>query len=40
MSGLLTHEEYKTIAADLIFPAANFIDGSFRAAKSGRRWGR
>ena len=36
MSDLLTHEEYKTIAAELIFPAANFIDGSFRAAKSGK----
>ena len=36
MSDLLTHEEYKTIAAELIFPAANFIDGSFRAAQSGK----
>ncbi|MEM9776000.1 MAG: aldehyde dehydrogenase family protein, partial [Chloroflexota bacterium] len=33
---LLTHEEYKTLAEELIFPAANFIDGSFRAAKSGK----
>ncbi|MGB1249676.1 MAG: aldehyde dehydrogenase [Candidatus Promineifilaceae bacterium] len=35
MSNLLTHEEYKAIAADLFLPAANFIDGSFRPAQSG-----
>ncbi|MEM9329907.1 MAG: aldehyde dehydrogenase [Pseudomonadota bacterium] len=28
---LLTREEYASIAADLIFPAAPFIDGKFRA---------
>ncbi len=28
---LLTREEYASIAADLIYPAAPFIDGSFRA---------
>ena len=30
---LLTREEYAAIAADLIFPAAPFIDGKFRAGK-------
>lgn len=33
MSGLLTREEYASIAADLMFPAAPFIDGKFRAGR-------
>ncbi|MDX1520557.1 MAG: aldehyde dehydrogenase [Anaerolineae bacterium] len=36
MADLLTHEEYLSIAGDLILPATCFIDGSFRPAKSGR----
>ncbi|MEL7466138.1 MAG: aldehyde dehydrogenase [Pseudomonadota bacterium] len=35
MSALLTTEEYKAIAAELSLPTQAFIDGSFRAAKSG-----
>ena len=33
MSGLLTREEYASIAADLMYPAAPFIDGKFRAGR-------
>lgn len=33
---LLTHEEYKAIAAGLSLPTQAFIDGSFRPAKSGK----
>lgn len=33
MSELLTREEYASIAADLTFPAAPFIDGKFRAGR-------
>ena len=36
MSDLLTFEEYQAEAAKLIFPNANFIDGSFRKAISGK----
>lgn len=36
MSGLLTTEEYKAIAAGLSLPTQAFIDGSFRPAASGR----
>ncbi|MEO0342671.1 MAG: aldehyde dehydrogenase [Pseudomonadota bacterium] len=32
---LLTHEEYKSIAASLTFPTGAFINGSFRTAQSG-----
>ncbi|MEO1638403.1 MAG: aldehyde dehydrogenase [Pseudomonadota bacterium] len=35
MSDLLTAAEYKAIAANLSLPTQSFIDGSFRAAKSG-----
>ncbi|MFT4149756.1 MAG: aldehyde dehydrogenase [Paracoccaceae bacterium] len=33
---LLTHDEYKAIAAGLTFPTQAFIDGSFRPALSGK----
>ena len=33
---LLTHQEYKAIAADLDFPSAAFIDGAYRPAISGK----
>jgi gamma-glutamyl-gamma-aminobutyraldehyde dehydrogenase len=33
---LLTHDEYKAIAASLTFPTQAFVDGSFRPAISGR----
>lgn len=33
MSDLLTREEYASIAADLTFPAAPFIDGKFRSGR-------
>lgn len=36
MSNLLTHEEYLSIAKNLILPANSFVNGSFRPAKSGR----
>ena len=36
MGNLLTHEEYKAIAAKLEFPTQAFIDGSFRPAISGK----
>ncbi len=36
MSGLLTKEEYKAIAAGLSLPDQAFIDGCFRPAKSGK----
>lgn len=36
MGELLTHEEYKAIAAGLEFPTQAFIDGSFRPAISGK----
>ncbi|MEM6939549.1 MAG: aldehyde dehydrogenase [Pseudomonadota bacterium] len=35
MSDLLTHEEYRAIAAGLDLPSGAFIDGSFRSALSG-----
>ncbi|MEO1681063.1 MAG: aldehyde dehydrogenase [Pseudomonadota bacterium] len=35
MSDLLTHEEYRAIAAGLTLPNQAFIDGSFRPARSG-----
>src|SRR5215472_11588680 len=35
MAGLLTTEEYKTIAKSLSLPTQPFIDGAFRPAKSG-----
>lgn len=34
--GLLTHDEYKAIAASLTLPNAAFIDGAFRPATSGQ----
>jgi gamma-glutamyl-gamma-aminobutyraldehyde dehydrogenase len=33
MSELLTREEYASIAAEMIYPAAPFIDGKFRAGR-------
>jgi len=36
MSELRTFEEYKAEAKQLIFPNANFIDGGFRKAVSGK----
>ena len=36
MGDLLTHDEYKAIAARLEFPTQAFIDGSFRPAISGK----
>jgi gamma-glutamyl-gamma-aminobutyraldehyde dehydrogenase len=33
---LLTHDEYKAIAARLAFPTQAFIDGKFCPAKSGK----
>jgi gamma-glutamyl-gamma-aminobutyraldehyde dehydrogenase len=36
MSGLLTTEEYRAIAAGISLPAQAFVDGSFRPAKSGK----
>lgn len=36
MSELLTREEYQAIADDLTLPTTSFIDGSFRASKSGK----
>ena len=36
MTDLLTHEEYKAIAAGLTFPTAAFIDGAYRPAASGK----
>ncbi|WP_420328470.1 aldehyde dehydrogenase [Mameliella sp.] len=36
MSDLLTREEYKAIAAGLTLPTQAFVDGSFRAAQSGK----
>ncbi|MEM9277363.1 MAG: aldehyde dehydrogenase [Pseudomonadota bacterium] len=33
---LLTRKEYASIAADLIYPAAPFIDGKFRAGNGGK----
>lgn len=33
---LLTHDEYKALAADMEFPSGAFIDGAFRPAISGR----
>jgi gamma-glutamyl-gamma-aminobutyraldehyde dehydrogenase len=36
MGDLLTHDEYKAIAAELEFPTQAFIDGSFRPAISGK----
>lgn len=36
MSNLLTTEEYKAIAAELSLPTQAFVDGSFRAAQSGK----
>jgi len=36
MGDLLTHDEYKAIAAKLEFPTQAFIDGRFRPAMSGK----
>ena len=36
MTDLLTHDEYKAIAAGLTFPTAAFIDGAYRPAASGK----
>ena len=36
MGNLLTHDEYKAIAAKLDFPTQAFIDGGFRPAISGK----
>ena len=36
MGDLLTHDEYKAIAANLTFPTQAFIDGRFRPAVSGK----
>ncbi|KQS90861.1 MULTISPECIES: aldehyde dehydrogenase [unclassified Rhizobium] len=36
MGNLLTHDEYKAIAANIEFPTEAFIDGSFRPAISGK----
>ncbi|MBK5571328.1 aldehyde dehydrogenase [Ensifer sp. SSB1] len=36
MGDLLTHDEYKAIAANITFPTQAFIDGSFRPAISGK----
>ncbi|MEM9631109.1 MAG: aldehyde dehydrogenase [Pseudomonadota bacterium] len=36
MTDLLTREEYKALAAKLIFPTTAFIDGSYRPAQSGK----
>ena len=36
MGDLLTHDEYKAIAAGLDFPTQAFIDGAFRPAISGK----
>lgn len=36
MSDLLTHEEYLSIAKNLLLPTTSFINGSFRPAKSGQ----
>lgn len=36
MGDLLTHDEYKAIAAGLAFPTEAFIDGRFRPAISGK----
>ncbi|MCY4033638.1 MAG: aldehyde dehydrogenase family protein, partial [Hyphomicrobiales bacterium] len=36
MTDLLTQEEYESIASGMDFPTQAFIDGSFRAARSGK----
>ncbi|MEM7334713.1 MAG: aldehyde dehydrogenase [Chloroflexota bacterium] len=36
MSNLLTHQEYKSIADELILPTNSFVNGGFRPAKSGQ----
>ncbi len=36
MSDLLTREEYGVIAAEMLLPNGSFINGAFRAAKSGK----
>ena len=36
MGDLLTHDEYKAIAANLTFPTQAFVDGRFRPAVSGK----
>jgi len=36
MSDLLTHEEYLALTKNLSFPSTSFVDGSFRAAQSGK----
>ena len=36
MTGLLTREEYESIASGMDFPTQAFIDGGFRAARSGK----
>ncbi|MTH95754.1 aldehyde dehydrogenase [Roseibium sp. RKSG952] len=35
MTGLLTRDEYKAIAAQLVLPANAYIDGAYRPAQSG-----
>ena len=36
MSDLLTHEEYKAIAADLSLPVNAYVNGKFMEPKSGK----
>ncbi|WP_434053904.1 MAG: aldehyde dehydrogenase [Roseibium sp.] len=36
MTDLLTHEEYRALAANLVLPTSAFIDGSYRPAQSGK----
>lgn len=36
MSDLLSHEDYKALAAGLSFQAVAFIDGSFRPSHAGK----
>ena len=36
MTDLLTHEEYRALAAKLALPTNAFIDGSYRPAASGK----
>lgn len=34
--GLLTKDDYKAIAKDLMLPCSAFVDGGYRAAMSGK----
>ncbi|WP_343562306.1 aldehyde dehydrogenase [Kiloniella sp. b19] len=36
MSDLLTHDDYRALAAQITFPTNAFIDGTFQKAKSGK----